>query len=237
MTSLVNKYASLIGDVDIEDHEAKNIADFVSDVVDAKLASDSEGVARSVYCFLSTLPPEAQTKVAKILEEIDNTGDPLEKSAGIFDSMKTMGPVGRGILGGVVGVGVPAAVGGIMAVAGKALDKMIADKGGRVLGSVLKSAPHLRENMDQTLANYATIQKFSPTLAGDANSVGGLLNNLGQMGPGALTYQTLSQLAKMEADVQRTKKDSGGYFSAAAEGVNRGIQGASGNLAQNLFKG
>jgi len=235
MPSLVEKYSSLLEDLKMSDQEAEDVAGFVADVTEAKLAGDDEAASRALYCYLATLPGEAQVKLAKMVQYIDEEGGELEKNANIMKWFKGMGPVGKGLMAGGLGVGVPAAVGGVLQLAGKALDKAMADRGGKVLETATQKFPDLQGDMGQTVANYATIQKFAPTLASDPNAVGGLLSNLQQLGPGAMTYQTLQNLAKMEADVQKARKDRSGFFSTLAEGASGAMGGAGSALTRGMM--
>lgn len=235
MPSLTEKYASLTADAEVTEREADDMAAFVADVTEAKLAGDDEALSRSLFCYLSTFPEKVQLKLARLIEEMDEGGE-QEKAAGLLDMIRGMGPVGKGLLAGGVAVGVPALLGGALSLAGKAVDDLMARQGSKALSTVIQQFPALKADMPQTVANYATIQRFAPSMASDPNAVGGLLNNLNQLGPGAMTYQTLSQLAKLESDHVRAIKDRPGYFSSFAEGASKGIGSASGDIAKSIMQ-
>ena len=209
MPKLVQKYASLIDPSDLSNEEASFIGRFSVDMAAAKLAGDEDLQHKYLEAFALSLPDTVRTKVARLLDEISVSGD-MEKAA--FDWKGVAGNVGKGVLYSSVAAAVPAIIGTGLKMIGKKLDEAHSDHGAKVLSQVFAQHPELKHNAEQVTANYATMQKFSPTLAKDPNASGSLLLNINQLGTGGMTYHVLSDLAKMESNVAKARHDTGGGF-------------------------
>lgn len=207
MPNLVEKYASLIADVDLSDDEASFIGHFSVDMASAKLAGDNDLREKYLTAFIMSIPENTRVKVAKILDEIAGSGD-MEKAA--FDWTGAGSNVGKAVLYSTTAAAIPALIGVGIKLIGKKLDEARSDHGAQVLSQVFKQHPELKGNIEQVTANYATMRKFSPTLAGDAHATGSLLLNINQLGTGGMTYHVLSDLAKMESNIAKAKHDAGG---------------------------
>jgi len=231
MTKLINKYASLVDVGELTDKEAEFIGRFAADMSSAKLANDEELQGKYLAAFVLSLPDPVAMKVATILDEICVAGE-MEKSAfdwrgmisGVGRGLKGVGQAtGKGLLYGTTAAAVPALLGVGAKAIGKKSDAATSDHGGKVLAEVFSRYPDLRDNAEQVTANYATMQKFSPTLAKDPNATGALLSNINQLGHGGMTYHVLSDLAKMESNVAKAHADEpGGFFSQLGRDIGHG---------------
>lgn len=231
MTKLIDKYASLVDVGELTDKEAEFVGRFAADMSSAKLANDEELQGKYLAAFVLSLPEPVAVKVAKVLDEIYVAGE-MEKAAfnwrgmmsGLGRGMKGVGQVaGKGLLYGTTAAAVPALLGVGAKALGKKIDSMTSDHGGKVLAQVFAKHPDLRDNAEQVTANYATMQKFSPTLAKDPNASGALLSNINQLGHGGMTYHVLSDLAKMESNIAKVHSDDpGGFFSQLGRDIGHG---------------
>jgi len=231
MTKLIDKYASLVDIDGLTDDEAEFIGRFSADMASAKIAGDEELQGKYLAAFVLSLPEPVVMKVARVLDEICVAGE-MEKSAfdwgrmasGLGRGLKGVGQAaGKGLLFGTTAAAVPALIGVSARAIGKKIDAATSDHGASVLTHVFQKHPELRDNVEQVTANYATMQKFSPTLAKDPNAAGALLSNINQLGHGGMTYHVLSDLAKMESSVAKAHADDpGGFFSQFGKELGHG---------------
>jgi len=248
---LVDKYAQLVNDIVPTDEEAEFIGRFSADMAYAKVAGDEELQHKFLAALVLSLPEDVVMKVGHVLDEISSSGD-MEKAAfdwsgaigGIGRGLKSVGSAaGKGLILGTSAAAIPALIGVTAKAIGKKLDAATSDHGALVLSNVFEKHPDLRHNVEQVTANYATIQKFSPTLAKDPNAAGALLSNINQLGHGGMTYHVLSDLAKMESSVSKSHSDApGGFFSQFGKELGHGASGIGSSIGaraveQSIFPG
>lgn len=251
MTKLMDKYAELVDVGTLTDKEAEFVGRFAADMALAKVAGDEELQGKFMAAFVMSLPDNVAIKVGQVLDEICVAGD-MEKTAfnwgGMASSvgrgLRNVGSTaGKGLLFGTTAAAIPALVNVSAKAIGKKLDQSKADQGGAILSHVFKKHPELKANAEQVTANFATMQKFSPTLSQDPNAAGALLSNINQLGHGGMTYHVLSDLAKMESNVAQAKSEApGGFFTQFGKELGHGAQDigreiGSRSVMQSVFPG
>lgn len=122
---------------------------------------------------------------------------------------------------------------------GRKLDESRSQQGAQVLSHVFEKHPDLKSNAEQVTANYATMQKFSPTLAGDPNAAGALLSNINQLGHGGMTYHVLSDLARMESNVAKSRSEGSGrgFFEEFGSQLGHGYRDIGSKVTGSAAEG
>lgn len=234
---LTTKYASLVDLNTLTDNEAETVAAFSADVMKAHLANDLGEVKKACIRLLSLFPDSVILKIGKVIDGI--TQAPEEKTAAAGDWLNhTKSPIAAPLLGSAIitslATVIPQLLSGALSSAGKLIDRAFDTTGAQVMSVVFRTHPELAADKEQTLANYATIQKFSPTMASDANAVGHLLSNIHQL-DGKITYTTLSELSKIEQQLAQAKeKTSPGGFQGFGKHVGEAYQGMGADVSKQV---
>lgn len=240
---LTTKYASLIDLDTLTDHEAATVAAFSADVMKAHLDNNPDGIKKACACLMSLFPDSVILKISKVIDGMNQS--PAEKTAlsgaaafrNLLDHTKS--PIAAPLLGSVIitslATVIPQLLSGALSSTGKLIDRLFDTTGAQVMSVVFRTHPELAADKEQTLANYATIQKFSPTMASDANAVGHLLSNIHQL-DGKITYTTLSELSKIEQQLAQAKeKTSPGGFQGFGKNVGEAYQGMGADVSKKVF--